>query len=186
MVTVTGAAFGCAFVVACTTDYQKGLDDPRYGTPNALAGKQQPGSSSDPSSDQAKSGADPACVTAGGALVEAGTCAVSFKSEILALFEASGCTSITCHGGTNPANPPRIDPKDPLGTYAGFAALKMTNGRLYINPCSAVPEEAAIADNLDPAAESAERGVPMPQGSLGLEGAVQPLQTWLTCGSPNN
>src|SRR5687768_4914673 len=41
------AAFVAAVTVACTTDYQKGLDDPNFGGPNALAGQKQPGATTE-------------------------------------------------------------------------------------------------------------------------------------------
>src|SRR6184192_999077 len=38
---------GALSIFGCTTDYQKNLDDPSFGAPNALAGQKQPGSSTE-------------------------------------------------------------------------------------------------------------------------------------------
>src|SRR5262245_7763966 len=74
--------------VACTTDYQKGLEDPKFGLPNALAGQKQPGPSSE-TDDRPGTGAQPECVKAGGAIIDAGACTVSFKADVLGAFAAS-------------------------------------------------------------------------------------------------
>jgi len=185
---------------ACTTDYQKGLDDPNYGAPNSLAGQKQPGSSQELTTTTGSSGgsgeggtgsssggADIACVKAGGTLLaDAGACAVSFKTDVLgALGNASpACSLPSCHGGTTPPNPPRIDPGDPGAMYTEFVAFKLSNGAPYINPCSTDPTTAGLECNL---AATGGCGTHMPQG-----GQIDPavisgkIDAWLKCGSPNN
>src|SRR5690349_19372330 len=84
------AASGVVLVTAaCTTDYQKGLDDPNFGAPNALAGQKQPGASSEVATTASgdggggggSSGSSPiVCVSTGGTLLDGGPCAVSFKN----------------------------------------------------------------------------------------------------------
>ena len=174
-------------IAACTTDYQKGLEDPNFGAPNALAGQRQPGPSSTEASDGGGGGGGasgvPECVKAGGTLVDGGPCAVSFKT-ILAAFKAANCqTAGSCHGGTTPPNEPRIDPDDPAGMWAEFASFKLSNGGLYINPCSTDPAQSTIGCNVNNAAPC---GAVMPPG-VGLPAnVVADIDTWLKCGAPNN
>jgi hypothetical protein len=184
---LAAGSIALAAVVACTTSYQKGADDPNYGAPNALAGQQQPGPSSQADDDdQTGSGSTvtPECVKAGGALVDAGTCAVSFTSNILPAFKTATCQTVgSCHGGTSPITPPRIEPDDPAGTWNALATFKLSNGKLYINPCSVDPAESAIACNVNSAAPC---GSLMPAG-IGLPAdVVTSIETWVKCGAPNN
>lgn len=188
------AASVASVAIACTTDYQKGLDDPRYGAPNALANQKQPGPSSDYTNGASSgpggssSGApQPVCVQQGKTLlVDAGACSVSFKTDILGAFGASSptCASTSsCHGGQNPANQPRIDQGDPAGTYREFAAFKLSTGVPYINPCSTNETESGIACNI---AEAGGCGAHMPVGGQIAADVVAKFTTWLKCGSPNN
>jgi hypothetical protein len=187
-----GAALsGALAVAACTTDYQKGLEDPNFGAPNALAGQRQPGPSTDSKTtgdggSSSGGGADIACVKAGGAvLADGGPCAVSFKTDVLgALGSATpSCTQTTCHGGVNPANLPRIEPSDAPAMWNEFAAFKLTDGKPYINPCSADATQSGLACNV---AATAGCGVHMPIGGQMPPDVVTKLETWLKCGSPNN
>lgn len=175
---VGGLLFG-----ACTTDYQKGLEDPSFGGPNALAGQKQPGPTSEIANDDGTSARIPECVKAGGALVDGGACAVSFKT-ILAAFKAANCqTAGACHGGATPPNQPRIDPDDPNGMWIEFASFKVSSGTVYINPCSTDPAQSTIGCNVDPRATC---GALMPAG-VGLPAnVVADIDTWLKCGAPNN
>lgn len=172
--------------VACTTDYQMGLEDPKFGAPNALAGQKQPGPSSATGTDDGKpgGGSSPECVKAGGALVDGGPCTVSFKTDILGAFKAANCqTAGSCHGGATPPNQPRINPDDAPTTWNDFAAFKLSNGTAYINPCSTDPTKSTIACNVN---KTAPCGSVMPPG-LGLSAdVVTKIETWLKCGSPNN
>lgn len=182
---LVGALLGGFLVLACMTDYQKGVDDPNFGAPNALAGQKQPGPSSETRSDgDPGSGSTPECVKAGGTLVDGGPCAVSFKS-ILEAFRGANCqTAGSCHGGSTPPNQPRIDPDDPDGMWAEFANFKLSNGKLYINPCSTDSSESTIGCNVDVNASAC--GVLMPPG-IGLSAeVVADIDTWLKCGAPNN
>lgn len=170
--------------VACTTDYQMGLEDPKFGAPNALAGQKQPGPSSATTSDGGGAArSTPECVKAGGTLVDAGPCTVSFKTDILGAFQAANCqTAGSCHGGASPPNQPRIEPTDP-GIWHEFASFKLSNGRLYINPCSTDPAQSTIACNVS---QTAPCGSIMPPG-IGLSAdVVTKVETWLKCGAPNN
>jgi hypothetical protein len=185
---VAAASVGLLLVAACTTDYQKGLEDPNFGAPNALAGQKQPGPSSDTTAGEngtssGGAGGAPECVKAGGTLVDGGACAVSFKT-ILAAFKAASCqTTGSCHGGPTPPNQPRIDPDDPAGMWAEFSGFKLSNGKLYINPCSTDPTQSTIGCNVN---ATAPCGAVMPPG-VGLPAnVVADIDTWLKCGSPNN
>ncbi|MBX3206376.1 MAG: hypothetical protein KF764_14985 [Labilithrix sp.] len=183
------ASLGLLVFAACTTDYQKGLEDPAFGAPNALAGQKQPGPSSENTADNGSSGTSggaattPECVKAGGTLVDGGACDVSFKT-ILAAFKAANCqTAGSCHGGATPPNQPRIDPDDPDAMWAIFAGFKLSNGTVYINPCSTDPAQSTIGCNINAAAAC---GSVMPPGA-GLPGnVIADIDTWLKCGAPNN
>lgn len=176
---------GGALAVACTTDYQKGLEDPNFGGPNALADQTQPGPSSANAADGEGAGGAPDCVKAGGALVDGGACDVSFKDDILKAFGAASCQTAGCHGGTTPQNLPRIDPGDPASMWATFSSFKLSNGKSYVNPCSTELTESAIACSINNA-QGAGCGTVMPQG-VGLPTEViAKVETWVKCGSPNN
>jgi hypothetical protein len=180
---------------ACTTDYQKGLDDPSFGAPNALAGQKQPGSSTEQTTGKgtggeggtsSSGGTQPACVAAGGKLLgDAGACAVSFKTDVLGAFGKSSpaCSLPSCHGGTAPQYPPRIDPGDPATMYPELTTFKLSNGKPYINPCSADPTLAGIECNV---AATGGCGTHMPQGGQLDPADITKIDTWIKCGSPNN
>lgn len=177
-----------ATLAACTTDYQKGLEDPRYGGPNALVGAQQPGPTLQESTGASSgaSAASPVCVQAGGTLVHGGApCAVSFKNDILPAFKAASCqTAGSCHGGESPPNQPRIDPDKDPGIWDTFASYKITDGRAYINPCSTDSAQAAIACNVNRDAPCGSQVMP---SGVGLDATmVTKIEDWLKCGSPNN
>lgn len=188
---VSSVAAG-ALALACTTDYQKGLDDPNFGAPNALAGQKQPGSSTDVAPVGAEGGgggaggANIVCVSTGGALLDGGPCAVSFSKDVLPILGNSTCTQTSCHGGATPPTPPRIEPSDPAAMWAEFAGFKMNTGGLpYINPCSTDKTKSGLACNLY--AQGA-CGVQMPLGGTPQtpEADIQKIEQWLECGSPNN
>lgn len=181
---VVAAAF-----VACTTDYQKNLEDPLFGLPNSLANETQPGPPGSSAGGSAGATAA-ACVAAGGTLATPSpTCAVTFKTDIMNIFKAANCqTAVSCHGGTTPPNQPRIDPDDAAGTYTSMTAFKLSTGKIYVNPCSLDETQSTVASNVDATAAAAERGALMPLGvAAGLPAAdITKIKEWLKCGSPNN
>ncbi len=187
-------ATGALAVVACTTDYQKGLEDPNFGAPNALAGQKQPGSSTDLAPVGADGGggggggtaSNIVCVTTGGTIVDGGACAVSFAKDVLPALGNSTCTQTSCHGGATPPSPPRIEPSDPSGMWTEFASFKMNTGGLpYINPCSTDKTKSGIACNLY---ATGACGVKMPLGGTPqvAQADIDKIEQWLACGSPNN
>ena len=173
--------------IACTTDYQQGLEDPNYGGPSALQGAKPPGNTLEATSDKAGGGANqPLCVKKGGAILATlPACAVTFKTDVMGALGAGGCSATVCHGGAAPTNQPKIDPADIPGTYASMAAFPPRSGKPYINPCSIDPTAAVMEDNLDAKAPATDRGTVMPPG-VGLAAAVPKVLEWLKCGSPNN
>ena len=177
------------FVVtaSCTTDYQLGKEDPNFGLPNALAGQKQPGPSS-AADDKSGTTGQPECVKAGGTLVNNANCAVSFKTDVLGAFKASACDRAGCHTPPTPPSEPMIDPADPQKTWAAFAAFKLSNGKLYVDPCSTDAAKSTIGANVNAAAPVADRGALMPLGSTtGLPAdVIAKIDTWLKCGAPNN
>lgn len=188
------AGLASAFVSACTTDYQQGSDDPKWGAPNALAGTKPPPGSTDYFTEdggvattpgQSKS---PLCVKNGGTLLGAGdggACAVSFKTDVLAILGTAGCAvSSDCHGGANPKYQPRIEPSDGPGTWEILAAFQLSDGKAYVNPCSTDKGQAGLACNLS---ATGTCGTKMPLGGGQVSPAdITKIETWLACGSPNN
>jgi hypothetical protein len=181
-------------LLACTTDYQTGLDDPAFGAPNALAGQKQPGSSTEQTTGKgsgeggasSSGGTQAACVAAGGTLLaDAGACAVSFKTDVLGAFGKSTpqCSLPSCHGGASPQYPPRIDPGDPASMYPELAAFKLSNGKPYLNPCSTDPAASSLECNL---AAAGGCGTHMPQGGQLAAEDLTKIDTWVKCGAPNN
>lgn len=169
-----GAVFGAGLLAlaACVTDYQRGVEDPPYGTPAALP----PSGGSTPGVDSG--GTTPQCAPEAGA----GTCAVTFRS-ILESFRTAQCSAASsCHGG---ATPPRINPDDAAATYAALTSYTIvSNGKPYVNPCSTNPADSSIICNLS----ATSCGVAMPQGAPGTfdPAKLSDIQTWIGCGSPNN
>jgi hypothetical protein len=189
---IAAAGLALVAVAACTSEYQKGADDPNYGAPNALAGQRQPGPSSENGGAGGGEGGTsgggttaPVCVTAGGSLIDGGPCTVSFSKDVLPALGAAtpACTLPSCHGGLNPPNPPKIEPADAKGMYQEFAGFKMSNGAPYINPCSTEVNKSGLACNLY---ATGACGTHMPQGGQMAQDQITKIETWLKCGSPNN
>jgi hypothetical protein len=193
LASVVAASASALFASACMTDYQKGLDDPRYGQPNALAGGSQPGPSSDikvtggeGGASSSSGGSNILCVGNGGTLLDGGACAVSFANDVLPAFGQSTCTQTSCHGGATPPSPPRIEPSEPQAMWTLFAGFKMNTGSLpYINPCSTDKTQSGIACNLY---ATGTCGVKMPLGGTPQmpQADIDKIDQWLECGSPNN
>ena len=181
-------AAGVIAVGACTTDYQQGKGDPTFGGPNALAGQRPPGATSDVEGDggavSTAPGSKPKCVSAGGALADGGTCAVSFSKDILAAFGTADCSNPNCHGGATPRNEPRIEPSDGPAMWQEFQAFTISTGKPYINPCSTDDTTSAMYCNV--LAAPATCGVHMPSTGQLPTDAVTKIQTWIKCGAPNN
>ena len=184
-------ASAALLALACTTEYQKGVDDPNFGGPNALAGEKQPGPSSEvtPTAGEggtAGNGSDIVCVATGGTIVDAGACAVSFERDVLPALGRSTCAQTSCHGGASPPSPPRIEPGDPRGMWTEFAGFKMNTGGVpYINPCSTDKTKSGLACNLY---ATGACGVKMPLGGAPQmpQEDIDKIDQWLECGSPNN
>ena len=183
-------AAASAVVAGCKTDYQQGKEDPAFGLPNALANQIQPGPSSDLGNGSGSSGAtgDLLCVKNGGAPVDGGACAVSFKNDILGAFKTAGCDTSICHGGSNPPNQPKIAADDGPGTWTIFAGFKLSTGSMYIDPCSTDPTKSGIAANVDIKGDRTLGGTIMPSGTTTGLGAdvLTKIGTWQKCAAPNN
>ena len=180
---------------ACTTEYQRGVEDQNFGAPNALAGQTAPGKTSE--NQQAADGGgggggQPVCVAAGKNLAyKAGDpCTVSMKNDIIpVLFKV--CSSPSCHGGTSPPSKPRIDPNAvnemwDLWQKHTVKPNPTAAPKPYIDPCSKNPDDSTIACNVnaDPAKKC---GTLMPTGATGLPTAdIAKIEDWLKCGAPNN
>lgn len=173
---------GLAIAAACTTDYQKGLDDPAYAGPNALAGQQPPGASIDQpgSSGGSTSGTTNAGPKCGTPAAPPAGCTITFKNEVITALKAGSCGSgVSCHatGGV----PPVINFDDPDGTWIALTNYSAQGGKFYVNPCSLDPTQSKIVANLNPT--DPDRGTVMPP-SVGLNAAVATVTNWVKCGSP--
>lgn len=191
---LVGACFtsGLAVVAACTTDYQLGTSDPIYGAPNALENQKPPrptleGTLDGGGTGSSSSGSQPACVKAGGTLVDGGPCAVSFKTDILKIMgtaaaPSAACSSTDCHGGKSPPAQPSIEPGSPDDTYNGFQGFT-AGGRTYISPCETDPTKTSILCNL----QAAACGSKMPKGGGQISAEdLKKIEDWVKCGAPNN
>lgn len=183
---------GVLLAAACTTDYQLGTSDPAYGAPNALENQRPPrptleGAQEGGTGASSSSGSQPACVKAGGALVDGGPCAVSFKNDILRIFgtpaaPSVSCTVTDCHGGKTPNAQPAIEPGTPEDTYQIFQGFTAA-GKPYISPCETDPAKTSMLCNL----QAAACGSKMPKGGGQINAAdLKKIEDWLRCGSPNN
>jgi hypothetical protein len=191
MLVVASSSLVLLAVAACTTDYQQGKGDPAFGGPNALAGQRPPGVSSEVASEAGGGGTDtpgakPACVAAGGTLVDAGACSVSFSKQILDSFGLANCGTTNCHGGATPRNEPGIDPGDPGATWQHLQAFTISTGKPYINPCSTDDTASSMGCNMIAEGQAGACGVHMPSGAQLPADAITNINTWLKCGSPNN
>lgn len=178
---------GGVAAIACTTDYQKGVDDPSFGAPEALKDRKPPGRSSDlggGGGDGGGGGGDdqPACVVAGGAIVDGGACAVTF-ADVLATFDQAGCGNAGCHNAGSIYDPQPIDTSNPDATYALLTKFKLSNGTPYVNPCSVDPAESSIYCNLDTLATCGTR---MPSASTFRADLLSIVETWVKCGAPKD
>lgn len=195
---MAASAFCAALVVGCTTDYQRGVDDPNFGPAGALEGVSPPPRTSDQGAGGSPGGNgggtsvdggapipedQPVCVTRGGTVLDNGPCAVSFAKDVLDAFGQANCGDNACHGGLRPVNPPRIDPGDPAAMYVVFTTYKMQNSAPYVNPCSTDVTASGMYCNLDPAQPCGTR---MPQGGTFADPLLAKIETWVKCGAPNN
>jgi hypothetical protein len=172
--------FGVAILAACTTDYQKGLDDPTYAGPNALANQVPPGASIDQAGSSSSSGGTAGGPKCGTAATPPAGCTITFKNEVVTALKAGSCgTGVSCHaaGGV----PPVINFDDPHATWVSLTNYSAQGGKFYVNPCSLDPTQSKIVANLDPT--NPDRGTVMPP-SVGLAGAVDTVKKWVACGSP--
>jgi len=190
--TALGASCAAALVIAaCTTDYQKGLDDPNYGGPNALVGEKQPPTSSELT---ATSGGEGGTSSSGGAgigcvtvdkqmLADGGTCTVSWSKDIVpALQMGTSCSTVCCHGQ---ASQPNFDLTNPSAAWTALANYKIADGRYYVDPCSTDPTKGAFECNTAKAAPQCG-SQHMPVGAQLPDAVLTQIDTWSKCGSPNN
>jgi hypothetical protein len=126
--------------------------------------------------------------------LDGGACAVSWKNTIYPKYmSAAGtwkCADANCHGPGSAQLPPISD--DPLKAYLTLATTKGSGltsfaTKVYINPCSTDPAQAALSCNL---LGSCTPIMPVTGGSVSSAGATAAenadVDTWLKCGSPFN
>ena len=179
---VLGSVFGV--VVACgETDYTKGVYDKKYATPDSLRNANAP-DPYNPALDGGEAGTTGAALCDGKGPIDGGACTVSFKTDILPKL-VTDCGA--CHTATGGITP-QIDNASAEKTYANFikqGQTKPIDNKPYINPCSTDKATSTILCNMS---ATGTCGQGMPQGKIGQLSTdlAAKLDTWLTCGSPNN
>lgn len=160
-------------VCACVTE-----TEPRFGPPNTWYQTQPP----DPTRDAAAVPPIDASSCA-----DAGACAVKFSTDIFPLMQdtgAWGCSKLgICHGPNSVK--PEIDNADPSKAYNSLRAFQVA-GKPYILPCSTNKAESSFRCNLEPPGSAGVCGSSMPKGTPAAAGDLQKLETWISCGAPNN
>ena len=106
-------------------------------------------------------------------------CVVSFKQDVLQLFDDYDCTSSACHGGN--VNEPRISVNNPTATYQGLKNFKLSTGKAYVVVGATDPKTSGMSCNL-----RGECGVSMPVGDKLDAEELKIIDDWLACGAPLN
>jgi hypothetical protein len=113
--------------------------------------------------------------------IDAGACSVSFRDQIMPLFDKGACWN-GCHFDLYD---PRMKKDDPLFTWDSLRKhVNSTLKKQYINPCSKDPSASYIVDNLKGTA-----GELMPRGSSDTkysDAEVATFSEWVSCGAPYN
>jgi len=189
------AFFGAgALMQACGGD----VDAAHYGPPNGLNGKAPSvvGDTGAPAPTGTGTGPGGSSLCGGKGPIDAGACAVSWKTDIYPQMQPTGhwkCSdTAACHGSKASGVTPLIDPTNASTAYDQLSAYSVTgNGsKPYISPCSTDPTASSIVCNTKTA--NACGALPMPVTSNPPGGAAltadeaQKLATWVGCGSPNN
>lgn len=113
------------------------------------------------------------------------TCGTSFARDVLPLLVAS-CGSASCHGTPNGAKP-QLDRQDPSTTWLNLIGQKPIAGRPYVVKCNPDPAASSILCNLAKSGTSCGTGMPLSApGSLEGSALDKALQSWITCGAPEN
>ena len=175
---------GGVAAIACTTDYQKGVDDPSFGAPEALKDRKPPGRSSDlggGGGDGGGGGGDdqPACVVAGGAIVDGGACAVTF-ADVWRRSIGLARKRRMCNAGSI-YDPQPIDTSNPDGPTR--CSLSAEQRQPLREPRSVDPAESSIYCNLDTLATCGTR---MPSASTFRADLLSIVETWVKCGAPKD
>jgi hypothetical protein len=172
-------------------------DVAKYGPPNGLNQKvaNAPPAATDSGTPPASGGdsgpaAGPtyACVVAGGTLVPATTCSVSWSKDLFPKMQSGGawnCAGSSCHAS---ASTPPVLTGDAhafyttLANYTGTVTSGAQAGQPYFNPCSTDPTKSTFVCNLQPTGFCGMLGMP-----LGTPVAnPAPIATWVGCGAPEN
>lgn len=167
------AAASGAVVVACDLEV-----DTHYGPHAGLNKSNLP---NPPPSEAGVGDGGFAC----GTPVDAGTCSVSYNTDIWSKMSGSWhCSDAKCHGGT--AYQPQLDNAD--DAYNNMMTY-MIGGKPYINPCSTNPDASAFVCNIS-APNCGTAQMPFPDNTLGsgpMSGAdLTQVTTWVQCGAPKN
>jgi hypothetical protein len=198
---------GLGAAVACT-NYEP-PDVANYGPPNGINGKTPNGPSATGTSSPAgpspsgeggtSSGADAgtgpaastlACVTAGGTLVPAGTCSVSWSKDIFPKMQSGGawnCAGSSCHASAS--TPPVLSGDahamyTTLANYTGTVTSGAQAGQPYFNPCSVDPTKSTFVCNVQATGPCGSLGMPL---GVPIAAAGQTaISTWVACGAPEN
>lgn len=173
------------------------VDAAHYGPANGLRGQtprpvDADGGGAVPPVDGTDAGTGtPNAACGGKGTIDAGTCAVSWKTNLFPRTQASGhwkCSDAACHGSKNGGSPPLIDPTSSDLAYTQLLAFVASNGRHYFNPCSANTADSAFACSLQ--ANGCTSQMPLlsasPGAALLTTQELADVTTWVQCGSPMN
>lgn len=167
-------AVACAFV-ACDLEV-----DTKFGPHSGLQ------KSNLPIPPPAEGGTNTDGGLACGTPVDAGTCSVSYATDIWPKMQGTWhCSDATCHGA-NVNQPTMLDNAD--DAYAVLQAYKI-GARPYLDPCSIDPDASSFVCNVsNPFCGTAQ--MPYPNNTLGtgpMAGSDLTLvETWVQCGAPKN
>ncbi len=169
------AASAGALVVACDLEV-----DTKYGPHSGLS------KSNLPNPPPAEGGTNTDGGLSCGTPVDAGTCSVSYATDIWPKMQGTWhCSDAKCHGA-NVNQPTMLDSPD--DAYAALLAYKVGT-RPYFNPCSTDPDASSFICNISsPACGTAQ--MPFPDNTLGSGpmsgGDFSLVETWVQCGAPKN
>jgi len=176
-------ALGVGAGIACgETDYTAGVYDKKYGRPEGVTSA-APEPTVVGGSVISGEGGTVGGKCDGGEPPEAGACSVSFANDIMPKLIES-CGSATCHA-TPAGAAPQMDRASAVNTYANFIKQKAIGGKPYIDICTTDKTASGIACNI--AGTPCGTGMPLGgAGSLATSPLATSIDTWLTCGAPNN
>ena len=181
---LTGTAALVAAVSGCMQDISTS-----YGSPTGLKGRDVPDASHPGTAllpDAGSVNTTTVCNGAGPINPDGGGCTVSWSKDIypkMAAGQSLDCADGNCHGAGS-ATLPSI-PGDNATTAWNSLANYIDPGspKPYVDICSKNADDSAFKCNLSGACLSAK--MPLPPGAA-TQDDLDKINSWLSCGAPNN